>query len=199
MTPAQLAPFIVVLIVVVFAATYFAYFRKRGKLAAAGGAHAYYRQLADRRLGLAGTGERVTAAWTAGTIPEKSAANTAIGVAGVVSAAAVGVGIRVTGRPLVIACTSADRLIYRDQNSGQQTVLTRNAVRITDTGRQGGKRTDQNTFGFVRGQIVRFDFADGQGVGVDISNTAVPTLIAWCHGASVAGLNGPFPAEATYS
>jgi hypothetical protein len=194
----QYAPFVAGLIVVVFAISYIAYFVYRRKMAAAGGPAVYHRQLVERRLGLSGTGEHVTAAWTAVTVPEETVTRSAIEVASGVVAGMGGVGVKFVGRPLLIACTTEDRLIYLDRESEQQSALTRGSVHITDTGRQGSQWTEEHTFGFVAGQVLRFDFPRARPLEVDIIATAAPTLVAWSNGAGVARLNGPFPPKGTY-
>jgi hypothetical protein len=188
----------IALIAVVFAATYFTYFRYRSKMKKAGGASVYHRQLVEQRLGLAGTQEGVTAAWIAVTVPKNTASRAALEITSGVFAAMGGVGVQIVGRPLLLAFTTGDRLMYRDRSSGQQEALTRNDVRITDTGRKGAKWTEERTFGFVQGQVLRFDYADGRYVDVDVISYAVPTLLAWSNGASVAGLDGPFPPKGTF-
>jgi hypothetical protein len=181
MTPGQLTPVLVLVIGAVFVATYVLYFRKRTAVSAAGGQSAYDQQQLDKYFGLVGGGERVTAAWIATTLPERSASNTAINVAGAVMGLATGTAIEVVGRPVVIACTTADRLLYMDKESRRAAAMHRGEVRITGTGRKGTKRTEPTTFGFVDGTVL-----------------AAPTLTAWSVGADVSRLRGPYAPSGTY-
>lgn len=198
--PASYAPFVLLIVLVPTAIAYGIYFRRRKVVKAAGGREAYDQQQLDKHFFGGSYGpERVTAGWAATTLPDATVANAAIDVAGAALALATGTGVKVVGRPIVIACTTADRLLYSDTGSGEIIPLHRGYVRITDTGRKGTKRTDKHTWGFVPGRVLRFDFPDGVRMDIDIISTAVPTLLGWAAGAiSVARLNGPYAFHSTY-
>src|SRR5689334_4347476 len=98
------------LLVVLMAAGYAYFFYQRGKMQKAGGIDAISRPKLDSLFRLSG-GERVTAAWSATTVPKLGAVAKTAEVVGAAAAVVGGVGVRFVGRPLGIACTTRNRVL----------------------------------------------------------------------------------------
>src|SRR5882672_3848712 len=93
---------------IVLGYTYFFY--RRAQVKKAGGDEVYSRVRLNKLFQLP-EGESVTAAWEAVTIPKKSAGEKAVEAVGVAAAVVMGVGVRIVGRPLGVACTTENRVL----------------------------------------------------------------------------------------
>jgi hypothetical protein len=169
------------------------FFYRRGQIKNAGGAEAYARARLDRLFQLT-EGERVTAAWAAVTIPKKSTGEKALEVAGVAAAMVAGVGVRIVGRPLGVACTTENRVLIIDKKD--EVVRAYGPIhrpRFVDTGKKGTKRPSQTRFGWDEGAIVSLELPGVDPIEIDILAAAVPVLAGWSRGEDVSRLNGPIP------
>jgi len=186
----------ILIVIAGMAIGYGIYFRKRLEIAKAGGFVAHTRAHLDRLFELPGY-ERVTAAWSAVTIPRLSGAQKAVEVAGAV-AAVVGMGVKFVGRPLAIAFTSSDRFLVLDrEDGGLRAFGSGNRLLISDLGKAGTKRPSQTRMGWDDGAIVKIEGLGSEPIEIDVAASAVPMLVGWSHGQVVSDLDGPYPTEGT--
>jgi hypothetical protein len=163
----------------------------------AGGLEAHSRANLDRLFQMP-PGMRVTAAWEAVTIPKKSKTQKTVEVASMVFAAVGGAGVEFVGRPLAVACTTANQVLLRDKESGDIWAYGPNPrPRFVDTGQKGTKRIKQMRWGWDSGAILRIESQGEEPLEIDIPATAVPVLVGWSRGEDVSRLAGPFPLPET--
>ena len=181
------------LIVLLMAAGYAYFFYRRIQVQKGGGFNAHWRAEANKLFRLSGD-EQITAAWSAVTVPKLSTAEKAAEVACVVAAVVVGVGIRVTGRPLGIACTTANRVLLLDKEANTiQAFGPSNRPTFSDAGKKGTRRPSQTRMGYENGAILRLEVTAEETIEIDIAASAVPMLVGWSRGESVSALSGPIP------
>jgi hypothetical protein len=163
----------------------------------AGGLAAHSRAHLDRLFQMP-SGMRVTAAWEAVTIPKKSKTQKTVEVASMVFAAVGGAGVEFVGRPLAVACTTANQVLLRDKESGDIWAYGPNPrPRFVDTGQKGTKRIKQMRWGWDSGAILRIESPGEEPLEIDIPAPAVPVLTGWSRGEDVSRLAGPFPLPET--
>jgi len=181
------------LIALLMAAGYAYFFYRRSQVQKGGGFNAHWRAEANKLFRLSG-GEQITAAWSAVTVPKLSTGEKAAEVVGAVAAVVVGVGVRVTGRPLGIACTTANRVLLLDKEAETiQPFGPENRPRFSNAGKKGTRRPSQTRMGFENGAIMKLEIGPDEPIEIDIVASAVPTLVGWSRGESVAVLTGPIP------
>ena len=181
------------LIVLLMAAGYVYFFYRRIQVQKGGGFNAHWRAEANKLFRLSG-GEQITAAWSAVTVPKLTTAEKAAEVAGAVAAVVVGVGVRVTGRPLGIASTTANRILVLDKEANTiQAFGPANRPNISDAGKKGTRRSSQTRMGYENGAVVRLEVTGEEAIEIDIAASAVPILVGWSRGDSVSALTGPIP------
>ena len=180
-------------IFLLMAAGYVYFFYRRIQVQKGGGFNAHWRAEANKLFRLSGD-EQITAAWSAVTVPNLSAAEKAAEVAGAVAAVVVGVSVRVTGRPLGIACTTANRILVLDKEASTiQAFGPTNRPRFSDAGKKGTRRPSQTRMGYENGAIVKLEVAAEEPIEIDILASAVPRLVGWSRGEDVSRLSGPIP------
>ena len=163
----------------------------------AGGLVAHSRAHLDRLFQMP-PGMRVTAAWDAVTIPNKSTGQKTVEAASIAFAAVGGVGVEFVGRQLAVACTTANQVLLRDRESRDVRAYGANArPRFVDTGKKGTKRIKQMRWGWENGAILRIENPGEEPLEVDIPARAVPVLVGWSRGEDVSRLTGPFPLPET--
>jgi hypothetical protein len=163
----------------------------------AGGLAAHSRAHLDRLFQMP-PGTRVTAAWEAVTIPNKSSGQKTIEAASVVFAAVGGVGVEFVGRPLAVACTTGNQVLLRDKESGDIWAYGPDSrPRLVDTGKKGTKRIRQMRWGWENGAVLRIESPGEEPLELDIPASAVAVLAGWSRGQDVARLTGPFPLPET--
>jgi hypothetical protein len=181
------------LIAFLMAAGYAYFFYRRSQVQKAGGFNAHWRAEVNKLFRLSGD-EQITAAWPAVTVPKLGTGEKVAEAVGAVSAVVVGVGVRMVGRPLGIACTTADRVLVFDREADTiQAFGPQNRPRFSDAGKKGTKRPSQTRMGFDDGAILMLEVTEQEPIEIDIVASAVPTLVGWSQGASVAALSGPVP------
>jgi hypothetical protein len=169
------------------------FFYRRGQIKNAGGAEAYAHARLNELFQLT-EGERVTAAWAAVTIPKKSTGEKALEVAGVAAAMVAGVGVRIVGRSLGVACTTGNRVLLLDKKDGVVRAYGPiSRPRFVATGKKGTKRPSQTRFGWDEGAIVSLEIPGLEAFEIDIMAAAVPVLANWSRGEDVSSLTGPIP------
>src|SRR5262245_14777781 len=183
--------FVYVFVGLGFVIAYGFYFYQRSQAKKAGGAEAYARNRLNRLFQLIGP-ESVTAVWGAITIPKTSKGEKAIEAASAVFAAVGGVGVKYVGKPLVIACTTENRVLILDKEDEFVQAYGPNRRPIfVETGKKGTKRTSMTQWGWVDGAIVNFEVPGQEPIEIDILATAVPVLANWSRGGDVSRLTGP--------
>ncbi len=173
------------------------FFYRRTQAQKAGGYEAYNHARLDKLFKLP-QGERVTAVWSAVTIPKKNTRQKVTEVASAVIGAAMGGRIEYVGRPLGIACTTGNRVVILDKEGDVvQAYGPNNRPRFVETGKKGTKRPSQMRIGWDEGAIVGFEIPGEDLIEIDILASAVPILAGWSRGVDVSRLSGPIPVPET--
>jgi hypothetical protein len=163
----------------------------------AGGLAAHSRAQLDRLFQMP-PDARVTAAWEAVTVPKKNKGQKTVEAASIAFAAVGGVGVEFVGRPLAVACTTANQVLLRDRESRDVFAYGPSPrPSFVDTGKKGTKRIKQMRWGWENGAVLRIESPDEEPIEIDIPASAVPILIGWSHGEDVSRLAGPFPLPET--
>ena len=109
-----------------------------------------------------------------------------------------GVGIEYVGRPLGVACTTANRVVLLDKEDGIVFAYgPSHRPRFIEIGKKH-MRLKHKRFGWERAAIVRLENPGEDPIDIDISADAVPVLIRWSHGEDVSRLTGPIPLPETF-
>jgi hypothetical protein len=187
----------ILFVVAACAIGYGMYFQRRAQIAKAGGLTAHSRAYLDKLFELPAD-ERVTAAWSAVTVPKLSTGQKAVEVASAVAGAIGIAGVKFVGRPLALAFTSKDRLMVLDREDGGVRAFGPGARPVfSDTGKKGTKRTSETKFGWHDGAIVSLAGLAADPMEIDVLASAVPLLVGWSRGDAVSALDGPYPSKGT--
>jgi hypothetical protein len=178
-------------------AAYVWFFRRAAQIKGAGGVESYSRMQLSRLFQLAEP-ERVAAAWSAMTAPEKSKRQKVTEVVSGAFAVVGGVGIEYVGRPLGVACTTANRVVLLDKEDGVVFAYgPSQRPRFIETGKKH-RRLKHKRFGWEKAAIVRLENPGEDPIDIDIPADAVPVLVRWSHGEDVSRLAGPIPLPETF-
>jgi|ERR1041385_187943 hypothetical protein len=172
---------------------YALFFYRRWQVQKAGGLDAHSK-MHLRQLFKLSDGEDVTAAWSAVTVPQRNAGEKAAEVVGAATAALVGVGVRVVGRSVGVACTTKNRVLVLDREADMVRAFSSEPrPAFLPTGRAGTKRPSQTKMGWDDGTIVRLEVPGEDPLEIDIAAMAQPILSDWSRGGDVSRLTGPYP------